>query len=432
MLALRAFLPFRARGIAAPFLGGRSFLTASKQWAGPAVKGSILDDGIEVHFGDEVSVFPFIWLKDNCSKGREETSRQKKYSSLSIPLDLKAQSASFESQTLEVAWEDGETSSFPYTFLKQFSLSSDSFEQSTRKIAVKTWEKESLCSLPFLKYEDIVSTSEGLFKLMNTVAEYGVCILSDVPSQKGAVGEVGHRLSGQDYLQTTIYGEYWDVYSKADSDNIAYTTYGLEAHQDLCYYEGTPGIQLLHCLKFDDCVDGGENNFVDGFAVAKRLQQEQPEHFRTLCDLPATFHYVTDRHHMEFHRPHITLDAYTNDLLSIAWSPMFEGPLWLKPGDMQRYYKAYRAMAEVVNDSTMSVWHKLSAGEMLVFNNRRVLHGRQAFQLGYKEDGKPGERHLEGTYVSLDEFLSQHRVMARQLGGFTPKAGTGSYSRPPT
>jgi gamma-butyrobetaine dioxygenase len=51
---------------------------------------------------------------------------------------------------------------------------------------------------------------------------------------------------------------------------------------------------------------------------------------------------------------------------------------------------------------------KLKAGEMVVFDNRRVLHGRDAF------DPSTGFRHLQGCYVDRGEFSSRLRLLARE------------------
>ena len=50
---------------------------------------------------------------------------------------------------------------------------------------------------------------------------------------------------------------------------------------------------------------------------------------------------------------------------------------------------------------------RLAAGEMVVFDNRRVLHGRQAF------DPSTGRRHLRGAYVDRGEWDSRIRVLSR-------------------
>lgn len=48
----------------------------------------------------------------------------------------------------------------------------------------------------------------------------------------------------------------------------------------------------------------------------------------------------------------------------------------------------------------MQLSFHLTAGDVVAFNNRRVLHGRTAF------DQARVSRHLEGCYVDIDETLS--------------------------
>ena len=49
-----------------------------------------------------------------------------------------------------------------------------------------------------------------------------------------------------------------------------------------------------------------------------------------------------------------------------------------------------------------------SPGDLILFDNRRMLHGRAAF------DPQSGVRRLEGCYLDRDEILSRLRVLARR------------------
>jgi len=44
-------------------------------------------------------------------------------------------------------------------------------------------------------------------------------------------------------------------------------------------------------------------------------------------------------------------------------------------------------------------------GEMLVFNNQRLMHGRTAF------DPANSKRHIRSCHVDLDEFYSRLRIL---------------------
>ena len=73
---------------------------------------------------------------------------------------------------------------------------------------------------------------------------------------------------------------------------------------------------------------------------------------------------------------------------------------------MPSYYKAYRAFMAKTRDPQYGLAIKLKAGEMVVFDNRRILHGRDSF------DPATGFRHLHGCYVDRGEFTSRLRLLA--------------------
>jgi gamma-butyrobetaine dioxygenase len=45
---------------------------------------------------------------------------------------------------------------------------------------------------------------------------------------------------------------------------------------------------------------------------------------------------------------------------------------------------------------------RLTPGDLVSFDNRRILHARDAY-----EEGSAGKRHLQGTYVDADEMMSR-------------------------
>jgi len=96
--------------------------------------------------------------------------------------------------------------------------------------------------------------------------------------------------------------------------------------------------------------------------------------------------------------------------VGVTWAPAFEGALDVPEHDVEPYYEAYAAFARLLDGSATRLETRLQPGEMVCFNNRRVLHARHAFQL------HGGVRHLRGCYVNIDEFKSQLYVMAIRAG----------------
>jgi alpha-ketoglutarate-dependent taurine dioxygenase len=217
-------------------------------------------------------------------------------------------------------------------------------------------------------------------------------------------------------MQPNIYGHIFDVVSQGDSAiNLAYTNEAIGPHMDLCYYESPPGLQLLHCLRFDSDVVGGESLLIDAFAAAEELRRTHPEAFETLCTVPATF--LKDHSQranpvlLSYQRPHLAVDPRTRRLTGVFWSPPFEGPLrGVPPKVVGAYYDAYRRLHAAIEASPRAEL-RLNEGDMLVFNNRRMLHGRAAFA-----GGADGARHLRGGYVNIDEFANAYNLLKRAHG----------------
>jgi gamma-butyrobetaine dioxygenase len=74
---------------------------------------------------------------------------------------------------------------------------------------------------------------------------------------------------------------------------------------------------------------------------------------------------------------------------------------------MKPFYLAYRRFIELTRDARFRFRKRLDAGEMWGFDNRRVMHARDAF------DPASGARHLQGCYVDRDELLSRIYVLQR-------------------
>lgn len=218
--------------------------------------------------------------------------------------------------------------------------------------------------------------------------------------------------------------------------NIAYTSVPLQPHQDLAYYESVPGLQLLHCVS-NHGVIGGESVLVDAMAAAYYLRNVAPHHFETLVKCSATFVKQREGADMIFRRPHIVLqegtDCIDGEIVSVTWSPPFEGPSCIPSHLVEDYYEAYAAFERIVDNSLPidrnddilpqelaktlrafaeeHTWEQqLDPGDLLVFNNRRMLHGRRGFSI--EEETSHG-RHLVGAYTNIDDTLNQYRCLLR-------------------
>ena len=73
------------------------------------------------------------------------------------------------------------------------------------------------------------------------------------------------------------------------------------------------------------------------------------------------------------------LDSSGN-LVKVTWDPMFEGVLMSAPEDIGPYYWAHRAFHRLIEEGPYAEEHtlrkKLKPGQCVIFNNRRLVHGR--------------------------------------------------------
>ncbi|CAK8677669.1 unnamed protein product [Clavelina lepadiformis] len=277
---------------------------------------------------------------------------------------------------------------------------------------------------PEVYFEEILEDSDrGTYMWLQHVIEEGLCIIKHVPTEEKMIEEITSKVAT---LEMTSYGPVWNVIDTG-GDNAAYSTIGLPLHQDQPQYETAPGFQLLHTLRFDSAVTGGNSTMVDLFEAVEILRKESPEDFQTLVEVPATWCQIDlnpfsiEPVYLEHQKPHITLD-YFGKVVGCVWQPGTHSALQVRERDVERYYKAHNKMMEIIRRKELQYKFKLSAGDLLIFNNRRMLHARDA----YKSNG--GVRHLRGTYLRLDHVKSKYLVLARKLGYdvIPPKVGNNS------
>ncbi len=99
----------------------------------------------------------------------------------------------------------------------------------------------------------------------------------------------------------------------------------------------------------------------------------------------------------------ITRDT-AGQIMEICFNAHLADILDLEPDAVAPYYAAYRRFMNSTRSPEYQVSYRLVAGEMVVFDNRRVLHGREAFEPGV------GHRHLHGCYVDRADWDSRLRV----------------------
>jgi gamma-butyrobetaine dioxygenase len=173
-------------------------------------------------------------------------------------------------------------------------------------------------------------------------------------------------------------------------------------HTDNPYRDPCPTLQLLHCLV--QAEEGGDTALVDGLHAATRLREESPDAFRRLADNEVLFRYESEDAIVESQCPIITLDA-RGEPKRIRINNRSLMPLGLSYEHVPAFYEALFLFRRILEDERYQYRCRLHAGDLVLFDNERVLHGRVGQSIG--------ARHLQGCYADRDGLLSTLRVLER-------------------
>ncbi|MEA3251321.1 MAG: TauD/TfdA family dioxygenase [Pseudomonadota bacterium] len=349
------------------------------------------DDGVQGHF-------PLLWLRDHCpcAACRHPLTRERLY----LPLEdiAGAPSVSLDDGILRVAWTDGHLGHYDPVWLYQRRLEEAGTQRTQALPARRPWARDFRPTR--VRHADFLDRP-GEREWLEALLRDGLVLLEEGPLADEEVSRLAARIGP---MRATNFGARFDVRSKPNPNNAAYTAIGLALHSDLPNWRQPPDIQLLYCLQNE--AEGGESIFADGFAVAEALRDADPEAFRVLAETPIDFRFQDEEHDIAVRAPVIQLDAEGNPL-EVRFNNWIRDTLRLPLDKVEAWYAAYQRFWQLLHDPQHQIEFTLEPGQMIAFDNRRVLHGRRAF------DPNTGTRHLQGTYLDLDLLESRLRVLAR-------------------
>jgi gamma-butyrobetaine dioxygenase len=348
---------------------------------------------------NHTSHFHFLWLRDNCPTSFHPDTRMRKFNILNVskdihPIDWKITG----NGNLHISWsENNHISIFDSKWLRDNCYTRIKNKANLAPYILWDSSFKKKLNLLTIEYQEIIDSDEGLKKWLEALNSYGLTIIKNTPIEKNSALKILKRIS---HIRETFFGTPFEVINIPKPNNQAYTSDALTSHTDLPYYEYTPGYQFLHCL--ENKAKGGESTVIDGFRVASDLKNNDMAAFNLLLKIPIMFKdndYTQDktRHH---YSPIINL-SNLGDFIDIRFNMGAMGTLNIKHNLMKKYYDAYRIFADLVHKKKYLLSFKLKKGDILSFNNRRILHGRTSF------DPNSGHRHLQGYYLDKDEIISR-------------------------
>ncbi len=266
----------------------------------------------------------------------------------------------------------------------------------------KTWTATTFDVPPTVDGTDILTDDAVLHDWLSQLATWGLARLVNTPPEEDYLRVLSGRIGP---IRSSNFGEVFDVKADIDPNSTANTGLNLGQHTDLPTRETPPGFQFLHCLH--NSVPGGSSRMTDGRAVVEELRTNHREHYEALTTLRWVFF---NRSPTEDHRWSGLIVDHVDDgypLTLRAFYPVRGFPD-MAVDDIPRAYEAMRVFSLVAHDPRFQISTPFSPGDLVGFDNRRILHGRDAFEPG------GGRRHLRGCYIDQDDLYSRLRVLSRQ------------------
>ena len=363
-------------------------------------KLDLIHGGLSIEWTDgRVDWHYALWLRENSpdESTTHPLSREQKIQLNELPDQVDIASVSLsQNHSVDICWKDEAlVSSYDLSWLRYWGQA-----QILKNLDLPErilWHQIKDSELPYFSSAEISEDRTLKLKWAEDIHRLGFGIIRGVRPETGVLEDF---LSTIGPVRASNFGRIFDVRFHYDPRSNAYTNASLPVHTDLCTREELPGIQWLHCL--EQSVEGGLSILCDGFAIANLLKQDFPEDFDALTNTSVSFINKSKTSDFRFFGPVIKLDKYLG-LDEIRLSPWLRGPVSGAPNEVRRFYKALKRFIRLSNMSEYSVRVRLEPGDLLAFDNKRLLHGRTRI-------GSAGSRWLRGCYMDRDDLHSLIRM----------------------
>ena len=343
--------------------------------------------------------FPFIWLRDNDRDELHPQTRERVFDLSKVSLNIEPECDSLQEGVLTIQWPNKQgVSVYSSTWLYSHRPGCQRIDPA--KIKKVLWDTDSLKKIIRFDATRCAESSDELYQMLVKLKQYGLVVIDGLADTSSA-GEIFGDLIG--FKRESNFGVVFNVISKSEPVNLAYTSVALPLHTDLPNQSMVPSYQFLHC--YLNSVVGGESVFADGFKICADFALEDPVKFELLKNTAVTWRFHDHNCDIRHRRPIINLDSSGNLEMLVFNAHLADVPD-MPIDTLYDFYAAYQDLMQRIRDPKYAIHHLLKPGEMVVFDNRRLLHSRTEF------DPNIGERHLRGYYIDENEVASRMRKLA--------------------
>lgn len=342
--------------------------------------------------------FNYHWLRDACPSTIDSQTRERIFDISQLNTVPVAKAASVQGDTLVIDWaSEVHETCLPIAQLQEFADNGRKYDPAD--LPRKLWYSDKYNDFKRVRQTDVVNTNAGCAVLARALVEDGIALVTEMESSDESLTRLVNCLGP---VTTSAEGDYFEVRLEIEPTNLAFTASALEMHTDLPGEEMAPGIQFLHCR--ENTVEGGRSLFLDGAAAAAALRIEEPDAFHLLSSHDIPFFYRHDGWDYRAHHRVIELDP-RGDVAGVTLSQHLQDDIDLSQDLLDDYYPALCKFIRMMQEDRFVCRFRLNEGECIVFDNHRIVHGREAFS------ADSGSRHLRGSYTDRGATWSKFRIL---------------------
>lgn len=375
----------------------------------PLYSADLGENGVNVQWCDGFKThYTGIWLRHSPGfpGGSRPAGPNGRFPRNEVPVSPASVEIS-NSGSLAIRWTDGTFSTHDPAWLRDHAYDSPSGINRRTPIL---WNKETIRKTSPVDFSDTKDSASALLALSEQILDLGVALLTNVPTEKNIVAEIGGWFG---HVPVNLYADQGDnpaICNIRVDPSVTVATnmaHFLGPHTDTCWRQTLIGLLLMHCLEAHP--EGGRSIVVDGFAIAQQLREQDTEAFDLLARVPLNFESQVNNGDDWRVRGRVLSVAAGGQVEGIRYNGNSIGQLDLPKDLIEPTYHALETFESILYDQSFWWQPRLGPGDLLILDNHRVLHGREAF------DPALGRRHLQCCGVDRDDFHNRYRQLCRKL-----------------
>ena len=304
--------------------------------------------------GAKKEIHPF-WLRErvNSENFLDQKTQQRLFDPTMLKNSSEISNVNISDKFLEVSFKDGAYAKLVIeNILKEFEKDNELYF--INKIS---W-KSDFQNNNIYKFNKNFFEEKIMYESLLDFYKYGFVIFENVPTKDNFIVNFANSIGS---IRRTNFGEFFNVKSKPNPNDLAYTSLPLAPHTDNPYRKPVPCIQLLHCIENE--VGGGLSTLVDGLAVTEELKKEHPSFFKILTEIKVRFQFIDDNVVLEDWAEMIQLDE-NGRLKQVRFSPRLDFVPLMDKEKLELYYAARNKISEMYNSEKFRIEFKLKPGDL--------------------------------------------------------------------